>query len=103
MNISLNSHSDYVMVAKMLILSHKDEGLFHQLVNKLFEANKPLAAMRLDEISLTNEEIKSIRQSNSLLWAILEKEPNNKELEHLVHSFCDVCTVAEHWNSGKGE
>jgi hypothetical protein len=96
MDIGFQSHSDYVLATNILVNSMNQPDIFNDLISLFYEANKPLGKILLKDIKLSKKEIEIITDNNDSLCRALEKSPENKKLEHLVHSFCDVTVAVEH-------
>jgi len=96
MIIKFQSHSDYVLATTMLVNSIDQVEIFNELVSLFYEANIPLGTKPLIDIKLSKKEIEIITNNNTALGEILNKQPDNIQLESLVYSFCDVAVAVEH-------
>lgn len=101
MEINFESHSDWVVATSLLVSCVKEKSLFDYLVPLLFDANKSLKKIPLGEIKLTNADLATIFNNNSILWNKLEEDLSNKKLESLVNDFHDIGTVVKHLSNIK--
>jgi len=101
MIIKFQSHSDYVLATTILVRSIEQANVFNELTSLFYEANKSIETKLLGDIKLSKQEIEIINNNNERLWEVLNEHPENKKLECLVHSFCDVACAVEYIRESK--